>query len=70
MRRMMAFMLRLLLGQNYSLVDLFHVPWLGFLRDRLQLGEVIDSRKNVASWVERITERPASKSVAAKTAQH
>ncbi|WZH49483.1 glutathione S-transferase [Fusarium acuminatum] len=59
-----------LAGETYSLVDLFHVPWLGFLRNRLQLGEVIDSRKNVAAWAERITQRPASKTVAAKAAQH
>ncbi|XEV01409.1 hypothetical protein FSHL1_006696 [Fusarium sambucinum] len=59
-----------LAGENYSLVDLFHVPWLGFLRNRLQLGGEIDSRKNVAAWAERITQRPASKAVAAKAAQH
>ncbi|KAM0241491.1 hypothetical protein ACHAP5_007530 [Fusarium lateritium] len=59
-----------LAGENYSLIDLFHVPWLGFLRNRLQLGGEIDSRKNVVAWAERITQRPASKAVAAKAAQH
>ncbi|ENH71395.1 hypothetical protein FOC1_g10007625 [Fusarium oxysporum f. sp. cubense race 1] len=57
-------------GKNYSLVDLFHVPWLGFIRNRLQLGELIDSRKNVAAWAERISQRDASKAVSAKAAQH
>ena len=56
--------------QNYSLVDLFHLPWLGFIKDRLQLGDLIDSRKNVAAWAERLSEREASKKVAAKAAEH
>ncbi|KAF4339353.1 glutathione S-transferase [Fusarium beomiforme] len=59
-----------LAGKNYSLVDLFHVPWLGFLRNRLQLGELIDSRKNVGAWAERVSQREASKVVSAKAAQH
>ncbi|KAI7772281.1 hypothetical protein ACKAV7_014301 [Fusarium commune] len=59
-----------LAGEDYSLVDLFHVPWLGFLRNRLQLGDFIESRKNVAAWAERISQRAASKTVSAKAAQH
>ncbi|KAH7234621.1 glutathione S-transferase [Fusarium redolens] len=59
-----------LAGKDYSLVDLFHVPWLGFIRNRLQLGELIDSRKNVAAWAERISQRDASKAVSAKAVQH
>ncbi|RBQ80956.1 hypothetical protein FVER14953_10652 [Fusarium verticillioides] len=59
-----------LTGKNYSLVDLFHVPWLGFLRNRLHLGEFIDSRKNVAEWADRISLRKASKAVSANAAQH
>ncbi|KAK7222955.1 hypothetical protein V2G26_010958 [Clonostachys chloroleuca] len=59
-----------LAGNTYTLVDLFHVPWIGFLRDRLLLGELIDSRKNVAAWAERISQREASKVVAAKVARH
>uniref|UniRef100_A0A8H7TNM8 glutathione transferase n=1 Tax=Bionectria ochroleuca TaxID=29856 RepID=A0A8H7TNM8_BIOOC len=59
-----------LAGNTYTLVDLFHVPWIGFLRDRLLLGELIDSRKNVAAWAERISQREASKMVAAKVARH
>ncbi|PNP84102.1 hypothetical protein FNYG_02790 [Fusarium nygamai] len=59
-----------LLGSDYSLVDLFHIPWLGFLRNRLHLGEFIDSRKNVAAWADRISQRKASKTVSAKAAQH
>ena len=54
--------------QNYSLVDLFHLPWLGFIRDRLQLGDLINCRKNVAAWAERLSEREASKKVAAEVA--
>ncbi|KAF5563953.1 glutathione S-transferase [Fusarium phyllophilum] len=59
-----------LAGKDYSLIDLFHVPWLGFLRNRLNLGELIDSRKNVAAWADRISQRKASKAVLAKAAQH
>ncbi|KAF5560164.1 glutathione S-transferase [Fusarium napiforme] len=59
-----------LIGKDYSLVDLFHVPWLGFIRNRLHLGELIDSRRNVAAWAERISQRKASKAVSAKSAQH
>ncbi|KAF5723976.1 glutathione S-transferase [Fusarium mundagurra] len=59
-----------LAGKDYSLIDLFHVPWLEFLRNRLNLGELIDSRKNVAAWADRISQRKASKAVSAKAAQH
>ncbi|VUC32401.1 unnamed protein product [Clonostachys rosea] len=59
-----------LAGNTYTLVDLFHVPWIGFLRDRLMLGELIDTRRNVAAWAERISQREASKVVAAKVARH
>ncbi|KAF5693629.1 putative glutathione S-transferase [Fusarium denticulatum] len=59
-----------LTGKDYSLVDLFHVPWLGFLRNRLSLGELIDSRKNVAAWADRISQREASKAVSARAVQH
>ncbi|KAF5248724.1 hypothetical protein FANTH_5794 [Fusarium anthophilum] len=59
-----------LAGNDYSLVDLFHIPWLGYLRNRLNLGEFIDSRKNVAAWADRISQRKASKAVSAKAAQH
>ncbi|KAJ4246079.1 hypothetical protein NW762_013824 [Fusarium torreyae] len=59
-----------LAGKDYSLVDLFHVPWLEFIRNRLQFGDFIDTRTNVAAWAERISQRAASKIVAAKAAQH
>ncbi|KAJ4328706.1 hypothetical protein N0V84_000898 [Fusarium piperis] len=58
-----------LAGQNYSLVDLFHVPWIGFIKDRLQLPELIDSRKNVTAWCQRVSSREASKVIAERLAQ-
>ncbi|KAF5672005.1 putative glutathione S-transferase [Fusarium heterosporum] len=59
-----------LAGKNYSLVDLFHLPWLGFIRNRLELGDLLDSRKNITAWAERSSQRDASKMVAAKAAHH
>ncbi|KAM0424285.1 hypothetical protein ACHAPT_010430 [Fusarium lateritium] len=58
-----------LAGPNYSLVDLFHLPWIGFIKDRLQLPELIDSRKNVTAWWQRLNDREPTKVIAARLAK-
>ncbi|KAF7552154.1 hypothetical protein G7Z17_g4510 [Cylindrodendrum hubeiense] len=59
-----------LAGKTYSLIDLFHVPWIGFIQHRLQLSNEIDSRKNVKAWWNRVNQRTATKTVLAKLTQH
>ncbi|KAH6961800.1 glutathione S-transferase [Ilyonectria sp. MPI-CAGE-AT-0026] len=59
-----------LAGKTYSLVDLFHVPWIGFIQHRLQLSNEIESRKNLKAWWNRVSQRAATKAVLAKTTEH
>ncbi|KAH7112986.1 glutathione S-transferase [Dactylonectria estremocensis] len=59
-----------LAGETYSLVDLFHVPWIGFIQHRLQLSNEIESRKNLKAWWNRVSQRAATKAVLAKTTEH
>lgn len=53
--------------QTYSLVDLFHVPWIRFIQYRLQLPDEIDARKNIKGWWSRVSQRAATKAVHAHT---
>ncbi|KAH7137492.1 glutathione S-transferase [Dactylonectria estremocensis] len=56
-----------LAGNTYSLVDLFHVPWIRFIQYRLQLPDEIDARKNIKGWWSRVSQRAATKAVHAHT---
>ncbi|KAH7133838.1 glutathione S-transferase [Dactylonectria macrodidyma] len=58
-----------LAGNTYSLVDLFHLPWIGFIQNRLQLSNEIESRTNIKGWWNRVSQRAATKAVLAKMSQ-
>ncbi|PKS08087.1 hypothetical protein jhhlp_005362 [Lomentospora prolificans] len=47
-----------LAGDDFSLVDLYHLPWLPFF-SKLGLEAEIDSRPNFKAWTERATARPS-----------
>ncbi|KAH6997367.1 glutathione S-transferase [Ilyonectria destructans] len=57
-------------GKTYTLVDLFHVPWIFFIQDRLQLANEIESRKNLKAWWNRVSQRAPTKALLSKMAQH
>jgi glutathione S-transferase len=44
--------------KTFSIVDLFHAPWLQFL-PHLGLGDEIESRKPVSKWWASISSRPS-----------
>ena len=46
-----------LTGRDYGLADIAYVPWIVRARDRM--GVELDSFPSVASWFERLSERPA-----------
>lgn len=55
--------------QTYSLVDLFHLPWISFIQNRLQLSDEIESRTNTKGWWNRVSQRAATKAVFVKMSQ-
>lgn len=55
--------------KTFSIVDLFHAPWLQFL-PRLGLGDEIESRKYVSKWWSSISNRPSWKTVLGQMEQH
>ncbi|KAH6950321.1 glutathione S-transferase [Ilyonectria sp. MPI-CAGE-AT-0026] len=58
-----------LAGNTYSLVDLFHLPWISFIQNRLQLSDEIESRTNTKGWWNRVSQRAATKAVFVKMSQ-
>jgi len=49
-------------GNAYSIADMASWPWVRTIRDFYEAGHLVelDARKNVASWVDRCADRPAS----------
>ncbi|CEL02179.1 hypothetical protein ASPCAL03351 [Aspergillus calidoustus] len=47
-----------LAGKKFTLVDIFHAPWIAFL-SRLEMESDISSRKNLNAWWDRVRNRPA-----------
>ncbi|KAH0290414.1 glutathione S-transferase III, partial [Aureobasidium sp. EXF-3399] len=50
-------------GDEVSLVDLYHLPWLHFL-PQLSMEAEVSSRRYVAAWYQRMQQRPAWQKVA------
>lgn len=48
--------------QSFSLVDLFHAPWINFL-PRLDYAQEIESRPNVGRWWARVNSRASWKAL-------
>ncbi|KAF3044655.1 hypothetical protein E8E12_007674 [Didymella heteroderae] len=48
-----------LAGQNYSLIDVFHIPWFASLITKLGYQSEVESRDNVRAWWARAEQRPA-----------
>ncbi|KAF4552362.1 Glutathione S-transferase-like protein 14 [Elsinoe fawcettii] len=54
-------------GEEFSLLDLYHAPWLNFL-PRLGMEEEVTKRKSVAAWWERIKARESWSKLQAEVA--
>ncbi|XP_041007845.1 glutathione S-transferase F11-like [Juglans microcarpa x Juglans regia] len=52
---------RYLAGDTYTLADLSHLPAIRYLMNEAQMGHLVRERKNVNSWWEDISSRPAWK---------
>lgn len=50
--------------QQFSLVDIYHIPWFQFL-PRLELQDEIKKRPSLSAWWTRVSNRPAWKDLTA-----
>lgn len=50
--------------QQFSLVDIYHIPWFQFL-SRLELQDEITKRPSLSAWWTRVSNRPAWKDLTA-----
>ncbi|CVL11175.1 related to glutathione S-transferase [Fusarium proliferatum] len=53
-----------LAGSQFSLVDIYHIPWFQFL-SRLELQDEITKRPSLSAWWTRVSNRPAWKDLTA-----
>ncbi|KAI1049450.1 hypothetical protein LB506_004603 [Fusarium annulatum] len=53
-----------LTGNQFSLVDIYHIPWFQFL-SRLELQDEITKRPSLSAWWTRVSNRPAWKDLTA-----
>ncbi|KAI1040715.1 hypothetical protein LB505_012615 [Fusarium chuoi] len=53
-----------LTGNQFSLVDIYHIPWFQFL-PRLELQDEIKKRPSLSAWWTRVSNRPAWKDLTA-----
>lgn len=51
-------------SQQFSLVDIYHIPWFQFL-SRLELQDEITKRPSLSAWWTRVSNRPAWKDLTA-----
>ncbi|KAK4936730.1 hypothetical protein LTR10_022454 [Elasticomyces elasticus] len=52
-----------LAGNTFSLIDIYNVPWVSFLEQRINFGKEIAARKKVAAWWAKVSGRPAWRKV-------
>lgn len=57
-------------GSEFSLVDVFHIPFMEMLSARLGYEHEIASRSSLKKWWARVTQRPSWKAIQAKVANY